>query len=170
MKHLTVLFIVFFLFTSFLQADESPVFSKQEINEIASGFIYNNVGVTNPAIVDVNGDGLFDMLNFSSDGNVEFYKNTATNENPEFVLEDANYGDVKVHKIFKGMPVPVFFADATGNGKPDVFAIMGSKFDASTQTIQHDIAYHQNALNLDHYTLITIILVLVIVVLVLTIL
>lgn len=170
MKKITIVIIALFLTSSFLKADETPLYTKQDINSIASGFVYNNLGVKNPAVVDIDYDGKFDILNFAADGNVEFYKNTGTNESPVFTLEDPNYSNVKVHKMFKGMPVPVFFADATGNGKPDVFAIMGSKYDASTQTIQHDIAYHQNALNLNHYTLITIILVLVIVVLIITIL
>ena len=170
MKFLIAIFCSLILSTTILKADDINLYTKEEINKIASNFVFNKVDVTNPAVVDVDGDGLFDMLNFAADGNVEFYKNTGTNENPEFILEDPNYGDVKIHKMFKGMPVPVFFADATGDGSLDVFAVMSSKFDASTNTIQHGIAYHENAMGINHYLLITIILVLVIVLLVLAIL
>jgi hypothetical protein len=40
--------------------------------------------------VDVDKDGDFDALKFN-DGNVEYYKNTGSLENPDFILENKNY-------------------------------------------------------------------------------
>ncbi|MCB0725595.1 MAG: VCBS repeat-containing protein [Ignavibacteriae bacterium] len=168
-------FISLTAFTSSYADNEPPVnpktYTKQDIEKIAEKFLNNNLKINEPAIVDVDGDNVFDILNFSSEGNVEFYRNTGSNEAPVFVLEDKEYGDVGTYNtFFDGMPVPVFFADADGDNDLDVFAVMGKTFDKKTNTTNYEVQKLENSMFLDHYTLITIILVLVIVVLLIAIL
>lgn len=158
-------------FPGFSLADGDPpadlkTYSKADIQKIAGKFVNNNLNINEPAIVDVNGDNIFDILNFSEEGNVEFYKNTGTNEEPVFVLEDANYGEVGAYNsFFDGMPVPVFFADADGDNDVDLFAVMDKTFDSKTNTVNYDVKEFENAMFFDNITLITIVLILAIVVL-----
>ena len=53
------------------------VFSVDDIKGLADKYVNNNLNIKNPAIVDVDGDGIFDILVFN-DGNVEYYRNTGT--------------------------------------------------------------------------------------------
>ena len=178
MKTTKLLFILIFSLAFCLNsfADDEPnaklkTYSKSDIQKIAEKFLNNNLKINEPAIVDVDGDNVFDILNFSSEGNVEFYRNTGSNEAPVFVLEDKEYGEVGAYNtFFDGMPVPVFFADADGDNDLDVFAVMGKTFDKKTNTTNYEVQKLENSMFLDHYTLITIILVLVIVVLLIAIL
>ena len=148
---------------------DGKIFTKDDIKNIADGYVNNNLGLKNPAIVDVDNDGKFDILIFS-DGNVEYYKNTGTPEKPFFVLENKHYDHYSTAAFFNvKMPYPVFFADASGDGKPDMFVVKDSHFNQQTQKMDYDLAFEKNALDLDTGTLITLILILVIVILVLAI-
>jgi hypothetical protein len=147
--------------------ETKKIYTKEDIQSLAGAYIYNNVNIKNPAIVDVDGDGIFDILNFTKDGRVAYYKNTGTIEAPHFVLEDPKFDNYKINSMLPaGMPVPIFFADMTGNGNVDVFAVVDSKFDRKTQTRQYKVTTLENTAQLDHYTLITIILILAIIVLI----
>lgn len=178
MKTTKLLFLLIFSFAFCLNsfADDSPnakleTYSKSDIQKIAEKFVNNNLKINEPAIVDVDGDNVFDILNFTDEGNVEYYKNKGSNEEPNFVLEDEKYGEVGAYNaFFDGMPVPVFFADADGDNDLDLFAIMDKSFDKETNTTNYDVQQLENSMDLDHYTLITIILVLAIVVLLIIIL
>ena len=109
------------------------------------------------------------MLVFNN-GVVEYYKNTGTLEEPFFVLENPHYDKYESPAILKtGMPMPVFFADAKGNGKMDIFGVKELGFNEQTNKYDYRILHAENSLDLDTGTLITIILVLVIVLLVLAI-
>ena len=66
------------------------MFTNEDIKKLAGMYVENNLGLKNPAIVDVDKDGDFDILIFNS-GNVEYYKNTGTLENPFFVAENMKY-------------------------------------------------------------------------------
>ena len=152
-----------------LKAD-GKIFTKEDIKNIAEGYVNNNLGLKNPAIVDIDNDGKFDILIFN-EGNVEYYRNTGTLEKPFFVLENKHYDHYKTAAFFfdAKLPYPVFFADGTGDGKPDVFVVKDKLYNQETQKMEYDLAFEKNALDLDTGTLITIILVLLIVVLVIAI-
>lgn len=160
--------ILFFNTVSF--ADNNlPTFSKEQIEKLADAYIHNNLNIKNPVFVDVDKDGIFDILSFK-DGNVEYYKNTGTLEKPFFVLVNKNYDKYNVPAIIHGMPMPIFFADKNGDGKLDMFAIKEKGYDKDTKKNEYRVLYAENALDMDTGTLITIILVLVIVILLLAIL
>jgi len=145
-------------------------FSKYDIQKLAGAYVNNNLHIKNPAIVDVDGDGVFDLLKFN-DGNVEYYRNTGTLEKPEFVLENKHYDSYKEASFLKtGMPMPVFFADKDGDGDLDLFAVRDMGFNTLTQQNEYNVYPAENAFDLDTGTLITIILILVIVLLLLAIL
>lgn len=173
-KYISVVFLL--LLTSFsIQASNTPdiikkTFSKQDIEKLADAYVHNNVNAKNPAIVDVDGDGIFDLLVFDK-GNVVYYKNIGTLEQPEFVLVNSHYDKYEVPALLPvGLPYPIFFADKDGNGKLDMFAVKEMDFNKQTQKYEYNILYAKNSLDLDTGTLITIILVLVIVILILAIL
>jgi len=137
--------------------DLKKVYGKKDILKLSDAYVNNNFNIQNPAIVDVDGDGNFDMLSFNDDGKVEYYRNTGTLESPVFVLENKNYDDYEISSfISKGLPMPVFLADKDGDKDMDMFAIV-------SENNKHDVMYVENTMGLDNYTLITIILVLLIV-------
>lgn len=163
MKTFTGSIIVLLLICSIaIAGDITPVkknFAKKDIKALADLYVNNSFHIKNPAIVDVDEDGDFDLLNFTKDGNVEYYKNTGTLEQPVFVLENKNYDSYKVSSLLPaGLPVPVFFADNDGDNDKDVFGIV-------KENSKYNVLFIENTMDLDHYTLITIILVLVIVLL-----
>lgn len=164
-------FSVLFVFNS--RADENKVqktFSKDDIKKLAYAYVHNNVNVENPAIVDVDKDGKFDLLKFN-DGNVEYYRNIGTLEEPKFVLENKHYDKYTEASFLKtGMPMPIFFADKDGDGDLDMFAVRETGFNTLTQQNEYKVYTAENSMDLDTGTLITIILVLVIVLLLLAIL
>jgi hypothetical protein len=104
-------------------------------------------------------------------GNVEYYKNTGSLENPLFILEDKHYDSYSVGFFVEPkMPYPIFFADNDGDKDLDMFVVKDKEYNRYEKKFNYKIASAGNALNLDTGTLITIILVLVIVILVLAIL
>ena len=173
MKYIIFLIILSSFLVSGLKADgnnPSKTFTKEEIRKLSDLYVHNNLNIKNPAIVDVDGDGNFDLLKFN-DGNVEYYRNTGTLEKPIFVLENKNYDTYKEASFIKtGMPMPVFFADNDGDGDLDMFAVNEKGYNTLTQQNEYKIYTAENSLDLDTGTLITIILILVIVLLLLAIL
>jgi hypothetical protein len=175
-----IILIILFSFVS-LKADEKnpsnngktlvqKVFTKEDIKKLSDSYVNNNMHVTNPAIVDVDGDGNFDLLKFN-DGKVEYYRNTGSLEEPKFVLENKNYDSYQEASFLKtGMPMPIFFADKDGDGDLDLFAVKEKGYNQLTQQNEYKIYAAENSLDLDTGTLITIILVLVIALLILMIL
>lgn len=152
------------LSVSFLKADEvkpvQKIFNKQDIAKLADRYINNNFQIKNPVVVDVDEDGDFDILNFTDKGKVEYYKNTGSLESPLFILENKNFDNYEVSSFLpNGMPVPVFLADKDGDKDMDLFGIV-------KEDSKNEVLYIENIADLDHYTLITIILILVIVALI----
>jgi hypothetical protein len=152
-------------------SDNNPkTFTKKDIESLAGSYLGNLPdNVNNPAIVDVDKDGDFDILSFK-DGNVAYYKNTGSLENPKFVMENKHYE--KYQSAFfmdAGMPMPVFFADKDGDGDMDLFAVKDRQFNDEKGRFEHKVYAAENAVDLDTGTLITIILILVIVLLILAI-
>ncbi len=176
MKNIILAKVLFFIvFTAFSYANSGnpapvkKVFSVEDIQKIADKYINNNLNLKNPAIVDVDGDGAFDILIFE-DGNVAYYRNTGTSDDPFFVPENMHYDKYSSAFFLKTtIPYPVFFADKNGDGKLDLFAVTDKVYDPALNQYEYKVLYSENAMGLDTGTLITIILVLVIVLLVLAI-
>lgn len=169
LNFLLIIAAILFLSALSLADNKKPTFSKEQIEKITDVYIHNNLNIKDPAFVDVDNDGDFDILYFN-DGNVEYYKNIGTLEQPVFVLENKHYDKYNVPFIINGMPMPVFFADKDGDNDLDMFAVKEKGFDKEQKKNEYRVLYAENALDLDTGTLITIILVLVIVVLVIAIL
>lgn len=145
------------------------IFTIEDIKKLADQYVNNNLGLKNPAIADVDGDGVFDILMFNK-GNVEFYKNTGTLESPFFVAQNMHYDTYSTAFFFEGaLPYPLFFADRNGDGKVDMFAVKDKLYNTETKKMDYKIMYAENVLGLDTGVLITIILVLIIVILILAI-
>lgn len=158
-----------------LLSSEDPVtpkqvFTNEDIKCLAGAYVENNPGLKNPAIVDMDMDGDFDILIFN-EGNVEYYRNTGTLEKPFFIAENMKYDKYTTTSFIKiALPYPVFFADKNGDSSPDMFVIKDRIYDTQQQKIEYKIMYSENVLGLDTTVLITIVLVLLIIVLVLAIL
>ncbi|MFZ1320049.1 MAG: hypothetical protein WAT71_00690 [Ignavibacteria bacterium] len=166
MKSVLLLIFLILINTNISQADdETPVqkFSKNRIKQLSDVYINNNLNIRNPVVVDIDEDGDFDILKFNDEGKVEFYNNTGSLEKPEFVLQDKNFDNYEMNTLFPvGIPFPVFLADRDGDMDKDIFGVV-------ERNNQNKIVYAENAFDLDHYTLVTIILVLLIIILVLAI-
>ena len=178
MKNLTIVITMFLILLApgiKLLSSENPVilkkvFTNEDIKKLADVYVGNNLGLKNPAIVDVDQDGDFDILIFN-DGNVEYYKNTGILEKPFFTAENMKYDKYTVASFIDlTLPCPVFFADKNGDMSPDMFVIKDKIYDTQLQKYEYKVLYAQNVLGLDTGVLITIVLVLLIIVLVLAIL
>lgn len=158
------------LFSSEDPVTTKKVFTNEDIKKLSSVYVENNLGLKNPAIVDVDGDGDFDILIFN-EGNVEYYKNTGTIEKPFFIPENMKYDKYTSASFIEiALPYPVFFADKNGDSSPDMFVIKDKIYNSQQQKFEYKVLYAENGLNLDTGVLITIVLVLLIIVLVLAIL
>ncbi|MBC8490257.1 MAG: VCBS repeat-containing protein [Bacteroidetes bacterium] len=171
------IFIVLFLFTLLLnidaKADTDPktIFSEDKILNLADKYIQQTNFPGNPVYVDEDNDGDFDILYFNKEGRVEYYKNIGTLNEPDFKLENRNYSEYEIHSIVDIIiPVPLFFADRDGDGDMDLFAISKDNPEESNNFQSYKATSIENTLDLDHYTLITIILVLIAVILLIAIL
>ncbi len=173
MKTFITVFSVLFLSCSFLRANSpsetKTIFSKKDIQSLAPQYINNNVKVKNPVIVDVDNDGNFDILRFTSKGKVEYYRNTGTLDKPFFVLENKNFDNYEINSLLPKMLIPMFFADSDGDKDVDVFGIVSKGYDRKTLQEKYDVVQVENTAFFDNYTLITIILVLLIIALILVI-
>jgi hypothetical protein len=174
MKNLTIIFAVFammFASGSKLAASEEPVtnktvFTSDDIKKLADAYVQNNLGLKNPAIVDIDLDGDFDILMFN-DGKVEYYKNTGTLDKPHFVPENMNYDTYTSTTFIEiALPYPVFFADKNGDSNVDMFVVKDKMYNSENQQYEYSVLYAENSLNLSTGVLITIVLVLLIIVLV----
>lgn len=140
-------------------------FTKEDIKNLSDAYVNNNLPLKNPAIVDIDMDGDFDILMFN-DGNVEYYKNTGTLEKPFFIPENMKYDKYSMAAFFDAsLPYPVFFADRNGDASPDMFVIEDKIYNSKENKYEYKVFYAENDLELSTGVLITIVLVLLIVVL-----
>ncbi len=170
MKKLSI--VILLLILSFLSLESAVpvnIFSKDDIKNLSGPYLEGKLDFENPVMVDVDNDGDFDALKFE-DGNVAYYKNVGTLENPTFILENKNYEKYdRAFFINPKMPYPMFFADNDGDGDMDLFVVKDKVFNSSKQKFEYKVASAENSADISTGTLITIILVLVIVLLVLAI-
>ncbi len=171
MGKLILLFLLVFVFQIRLFSDiPKQIFSKNDVSELSQGYLESNLQFENPVFADVDKDGDFDALKFDN-GNVEYFRNIGSLDNPLFILENKNYE--KYDNMFivdPKIPYPMFFADMDGDEDMDMFVIKDKVYNKSRQNYEYKVSAAENTLGLDTGTLITIILVLVIVLLVLAIL
>lgn len=170
MKTVIVLLSLVLILNIVKSDNPTVIFSKQDIIKLAGAYLENKLSFQNPVFVDVDKDGDFDALKFDG-GNVEYYKNTGSLENPVFILENKNYDkyDVAFFADPK-IPYPIFFADMDGDKDLDLFVVRDKQYDRYEKQFNYNISTAANSLDLDTGTLITIILILVIVILILAIL
>lgn len=175
MKKLIRFISLFLFFTvisaGILKADiPGQVFTKKQIRDLSGSYLEGKLDFDNPIIVDVDNDGDFDALKLDN-GNVEYYKNVGTLENPTFILENKNYDKYDAAFFIKAqVPYPIFFADKDGDKDMDIFVVKDKEYNRTQKKYDYEVVSKTNDLNLDTGTLITIILVLIIVILVLAIL
>jgi hypothetical protein len=170
----TIIFLGFFLvfaavFSSYSSEVPAKTFTKDDITKLSGSYLEGKLDFKNPVMVDVDNDGDFDALKFDN-GNVEYYKNVGTLENPSFILENKNYDSYgNVLFIEAKIPYPLFFADTDGDGDMDMFVIKDRSYNKQQQKFEYKVSSAENTADLSTGTLITIILILVIVLLILAI-
>src|SRR4030095_11150174 len=170
MKRIIALLLLVFLYNAVKSDIPAKIFSKDEVKKLAGAYLEGKLDFEDPIFVDVDKDGDFDALNFDN-GNVVYYKNTGSLEQPVFVLENKNYDKYDIAFFTEPkMPYPIFFADMDGDKDLDMFVVRDKEYNGVEKKYYYRISTASNALDLDTGTLITIILILVIVILLLAIL
>ncbi|TVP78133.1 MAG: VCBS repeat-containing protein [Gemmatimonadales bacterium] len=85
----------------------------EEVEELAIELPRGSHGT--PALGDLTGNGLLDLVAGRSSGHVALWQNTGTAESPRFELVDAELGDIRV-----GRRSAPYLADVTGDGRLDL--------------------------------------------------
>jgi hypothetical protein len=80
---------------------------------------YQGIDIGNnsaPQIIDVNRDGKFDLVIGERAGNLNYYQNTGSVQNPSFVLQSSTFGSVNVAQSgqITGYSFPLLFDNGTG--------------------------------------------------------
>lgn len=131
------------------------VYTKKDIRKLSVVFL-KATEVEDPVFADVDKDGIFDLLHFTSKGFVEYHRNVGSNSGPVFELVDRKFDDYEINSLLgPGFPFPVFMADNDGDGDEDLFAITGRIGSAAS-----NVEIVENSFTVTQEMLITIILVL----------
>jgi hypothetical protein len=98
------------LFTNTAGTGNSMTFSTPQLNiKDAQGFEINVGSFSAPFVVDLNRDGLLDLVIGTKNGTIYYYENTGTSEVPEFTLITSQLGNVNVSASSPdGFAVPHF--------------------------------------------------------------
>jgi hypothetical protein len=88
-------------------------------NFVFSIFNYQSINVgdnATPQLVDVNRDGLLDLLIGERSGVINYYSNTGTSSSPTFTLVTSNFGGIDVRKVnsYAGFSMPVLYDNGQG--------------------------------------------------------
>lgn len=88
-------------------------------NFVFSIFNYQSINVgdnSTPQLVDVNRDGLLDLIIGERSGVINYYQNTGTSSAPIFSLVSSNFGGVNVRKAssYAGFSAPVLYDNGQG--------------------------------------------------------
>lgn len=78
----------------------------------------------NAVFYDVDADGLVDLLVGKVSGNIQYYKNSGSNETPDFTLEENNFADIQEN--FLRREIFPAIADIDNSGKADFVTIDNS--------------------------------------------
>jgi len=84
-----------------------------------------------PQLIDLDHDGLIDLVTGQQNGKISFYRNTGSLQNPQFTLVTDYLGEVNVTNTltsFYGYSVPCFFKDSTGKYRLFVGTEQGNIF------------------------------------------
>ncbi len=82
----------------------------------APQYLFPNVhcaGFAAPQLIDVNRDGLLDLIVGNINGKLSYYQNTGTSTNPSFNLITLTFGGIDVHQYSTGYSQPFLF-DSSG--------------------------------------------------------
>ncbi|MBK7158979.1 MAG: hypothetical protein IPH77_10565 [Ignavibacteria bacterium] len=76
----------------------------------------------NPVIIDIDNDSDFDILDFTKNGKVAYYKNTGSLKETIFLYWRINFDNYEMNSLFPSEFLsPVFLADKAGDGDADIF-------------------------------------------------
>ncbi|HHP7242127.1 MAG TPA: T9SS type A sorting domain-containing protein [Cyclobacteriaceae bacterium] len=98
-----------------LNNDDGEIFlidnSGQGFSDILTPFNFSYNKFENPHLVDVDEDGTVDVLLGKTVGNIEFYNNTGTNENPSFERTERFFLGIEQNGILGNMQMTNGFID-----------------------------------------------------------
>ena len=97
-----------------------PVIDYQNIRVGINGF-FSNIGYAAPQLIDMNGDGLLDLIVGERGGIINYFENTGTTTNPIFTLNNDTLGEVITSEPWDyydgGRSTPFFYRDSTNEMK-----------------------------------------------------
>lgn len=87
--------------------EDVPLYEPPVILAIASNSTYHT-----PTLIDIDEDGLVDLVTGNKEGKLSYYKNIGSKSNSNFSLITHNFGNINVTDLlhsYSGYSVPVFF-------------------------------------------------------------
>ncbi|HRO76425.1 MAG TPA: T9SS type A sorting domain-containing protein [Crocinitomicaceae bacterium] len=133
---------------NYLQAINSTTYQPLVALTKSDGTAITCEGGATPQLVDVNADGLLDLLIGTKNGKIHYYQNTGTSGNFQFTLITQNFGNIDVSENFIGYAVPHLFQNegekdllcGSSNGKlhfyKDLF--LNNELQANFTTVSND--------------------------------
>lgn len=92
-----------------LKSNSSTTFLPiEQLMDNTAAFVTTEGGAS-PQLVDLNEDGLLDLVIGTKNGKIRYYENVGTNANYQFNLVSTNFGGVDVSENFVGYATPHFF-------------------------------------------------------------
>ncbi|MCS6822118.1 MAG: T9SS type A sorting domain-containing protein [Microscillaceae bacterium] len=104
----------FFFFKNTAQANQAPQFDTQNAIPLNLPISFRD----NPCLVDIDQDGIIDLLVGKAEGNLVFYKNLGSNANPNYVLQTESLGGIEENSFQRDL-VPLV-VDLNKDGKLDL--------------------------------------------------